>query len=332
MHRIHGVPVPPAERTAWVLDAVWPETASMVAAMHGSDDQLLAPGLLGARPARYAWPGAVVHHAPLATLVRHATMRRFAGASGAKRQQADLAQDRRVARALAPVIDWRARHLVIAQPWLPWLDEIGALGGRSFDVVMQRYPLGEIHQLLDAAAAELGASPTIVDFRADPVLVEREARLLARARRVFTPHHGIAALFGERAVRLAWHRPTAPARRGGTRTAFLGPTIARQRPDIAARLAKELPEPLIVFGKNHEPGFWRDVRIERRRWDAHWLDHIGTILHPATATAQPRRLLEALSAGVVVVSTAASGLEPADYTALSESADLRRSRSAPVSG
>jgi hypothetical protein len=313
MHRIHAVIEIPSERTAWVLDAVWPETASMVAARLQPGDQLLVPGLLGPRPARYAWPAPAEHRAAIATFLRHLAMRFSAQARGAVRQRTYLTHDRRVARALAPAIDWRARHLVVAQSLLPWLDEAGVLGGRSFDVVMSRYPLAEIHARLDATARALGGSHTIVDFRADTALVAREMRLLERARRIVTPHPDIADLFAERALRLTWHRPTAVPRRPGRRTAFLGPTIARERPDIAARHAAALPEPLIVFGEIHEPAFWGQVRIERRKMDMHWLDDIGTLIHPATMTTQPRRLLEALRADVRVLATRSSGLEAGDY-------------------
>ncbi len=120
---------------------------------------------------------------------------------------------------------------MVAQAWLPWLDEAGVLGGRSFDVAMSRYPFAEIHRRLDAAAAEIGASATIADFRADPELVAREAALLARARRIVTPHHGLAALFpGRRCGSPGTGR--RPRRAAGRRVAFLGPTIARQRPDL----------------------------------------------------------------------------------------------------
>lgn len=315
MHRRHGVLDVPAERTAWVLDDAWPETASMVAAARAPGDQLLAPGLWGARPTRYAWPEPAQHRASRAMLARHLAMRRVARASGAERQRAYLAHDRRIAHALSPAIDWRARHLVVAQAWLPWLDEIGVLGGRSFDVVMNRYPLAEIHRLLDEAAAELGPSPTIADFRADTALVARETELLANARRIVTPHHGIAVLFGERALRLAWHKPEPRPRRTGSRTAFLGPTIARERPDVARRLAADLTEPLIVFGREVEP-FWQDLAVERRTMGPGWLDEIGMILHPATLTSQPRRLLEAIANGVTVRATATAGLDPADYVAI----------------
>src|SRR6185295_16576022 len=107
---------------------------------------------------------------------------------GGVRQRAYLEHDRAIARKLAKAIDYRARHLVVAQAWLPWLEDAGALGGRTFDVVMSRYPFAEIHRLLDEAAAALGTSATIADFRAEPELVASESGLLARARRIITPH------------------------------------------------------------------------------------------------------------------------------------------------
>jgi len=313
MQRLHGVTETMVERTAWLLDASWPETASMVAALFRPGDQLLAPGIFGARPARYRWPVAAEHRAAFATAGRHVAMRRVARASGAVRQQAYLAHDRSIARQLASAIDYRARHLVVAQAWLPWLDEAGALGGRSFDVVMHRYPLGDIHRLLDQAAKEITGSATIADFRADPALVARETALLARARCVITPHHGIAALFGERALRLAWHRPPPSPRSPGTRIAFLGPTIARERPDLVRALAGSLAQPLLVFGSMLEPDAWNGIAIERRSFGPGWLDGIGAILHPAVMTTQPRRLLAAIASGVTVYATPGSGLAPEDY-------------------
>jgi hypothetical protein len=316
MHR-GGVEAPAAARTAWLLDEVWPEYASMVAASARPGDQLLAPGLWGARPRRYAWPGPVRHAAGRATFGRHLAMRRVAKAAGGVRQRAYLAHDRALARALARAIDYRCGHLVVAQTFLPWLDEAGVLGGRSFDVLMSRYPLAEIHRRLDAAAAEIGPSATIADFRADPALAAREAGLLARARRIVTPHHGLAALFPERAVRLAWHRPPPLPRRPGDRVAFLGPTIARQRPDLARALAASLPEPLIVFGAMLEGGdYWAGVPVERRGFGPNWLDGIGAILHPATLTAVPRRLLQAAANGVALYATPECGLDPADFQPL----------------
>lgn len=317
MHKLLKVQEGGGDRVAWILDDVWPETASMVAASIGPQDQLLAPGIFGARPSRYRWPGRVQHAASVATARRHWTMHQVARSSGSVRQRAYLQSDRALARALSRQIDYRARHLVVAQSWLPWLDDIGALGGRTFDVIMSRYPFAEIHRMLDEAAAEMGPSATISDFRTEPYLVDRESELLARAETIITPHHGIAALFGERATLLAWHKPKARNQKRGTRTAFLGPTIARQRPDIARLLAAGLNEPLIVFGSVLEP-LWQGLPIEQRQMRAGWLDDIASIIHPAAITNQPRALLQAIVNGVVVYATGSCGLEKSDFRPLGQ--------------
>ena len=319
-NRLHAVEAPPAERISYLVDAVWPEYAAMIASAWRPDDQLIAPGLLGRPwPGRYRWPGRVEHHAAWATAKRHIAMRRVARASGGVRQRSYLRHDRMVARALARSIDYRARHLVVAQAWLPWLDEAGAFGGRSFDVLMSRYPMAEIHRKLDEIAVEAGISATIADFRADPELVARESHLLARARRIVTPHHGIGGLFAERAIVLDWHRPEPRPRRTGDRIAFLGPTITRQRPDIVRALAPRLEQPLIVFGEMLAgPDFWEGVAIERRKLGPDWLDDIGIILHPAALTHEPRQLLHAVANGVQVYATPECGLDPIDYLPLED--------------
>ena len=304
------------ERVSWILDDVWPETASMVEASFKSNDQLVAPGIIGALPKRYDWPAKGEHPALFATVRRHFAMRRVAKSSGPARQRAYLSHDRMLARRLAASIDFRARHLVVAQAWLPWLDELGVFGGRTFDVVMSRYPFSEIHRLLDKAAVEIGQSTSIADFRAPIELAEREARLLGRARFIFTPHHGIARLFPEQTVQLAWHVPSAKPHKRGDRTAFLGPTIARQRPDLAAKLASGLPDPLIVFGSQLEPLWRNSAQVEIRRIGPDWLDGISAVLHPATLTHEPRALLEALASGVRVYATETCGLAPGDYLPL----------------
>jgi hypothetical protein len=312
MHQVPQRQLRTSEPTVWVLDDVWPEMASMVEALVQPGDQLLAPAILAGFPKRYRWSVGTTPTARLHTLRRHWAMRRVARASGGVRQRTYLRHDRLLARQLARAIDYRAHHLVVAQAWLPWLDEIGVLGGRTFDVVMSRYPFGEVHRLLDQAAAEIGTSATIADFRVRPELVEREAALLARARRIVTPHHGIAALFGERSTLLAWHRPSSIPQTQGSRVAFLGPTIARQRPDIVARLAQNIDDPLIVFGPILESA-WDGITVERREQGPRWLDDIGAILHPATLTNQPRALLQAAVNGVAIYANETCGLAATDH-------------------
>ena len=318
MNARHGVTELPAERAAFILDDIWPEYASMVAGIRRPADQLIAPGLVG-RPglARYAWPGAVEHRATVETARRHLTMRRVAKAPGGVRQRAYLDRDAKLGAALAGRIDYRARHLVIAQNWLVPLDRAGVLGGRSYDVLMNRYPFAEIHRLLDRTACEVGPSDTISDFRAPEVLVERETRLLAAARHIVTPHYGIGSLFPGQWTQLAWHRPPHGAANRGERTAYLGPSLSRNRPDIARRIALNLDQPLIVIGDSPGASAWEGVMVEHRSRGPGMFDDVDRLIHPATMTTQPRALLTALARGIVVCATPPCGLAPEDYKPLS---------------
>jgi len=310
--------------TAWVLDEVWPEYREFIAARMRPDDQLLAPGIAG-RPglARYTWNLPITHGADWATLGRHLSMRWVRDRPGRDRQQAYLHHDGRVAAALARRLDYHAAHLVIEQSFLPWFAASGLLGGRSYDVLMTRYPLGTLHQKLDAVAAECGASPTIADYRADAALAEAEARALDGAAGIVTPHHGIAALFPGKALLLDWKiaMPKGPAI--GRRVGFLGPTVARQGAYLVREMARDLSSPLIVFGNDLEGGdFWKGVEIERRSFGPEWLGDIGAILHPAAMTNQPRRLLRAYEQGVRIYATPGSGLDPRHYLPLWEFSEV----------
>ena len=307
---------PVAERTAFVLDEAWPELRTYVGRIARPDDQVLMPGVFGHTLPRYAW-GAGERTATLATLNRHALMHQVAKARGAVRQSAYLRADRDLAQVLARRIDYRAGHLVVSQTWLPFLWREGVLGGRSFDVLMTRYPLAELHARLDRIAATCPDSRTIADFRAPDDLVAAEAEALVRARKWVTPHHDIAKRAGERALWLDWQKPAAGPRRPGNRVAFLGPTAARQGAFAVRDIAAHLATPLIVFGADLEgPDFWRGVAIERRPMHAAWLDDIGAILHPAAVTHAPRRLLEAAVHGVTVYGDATCGLAPGQWRPL----------------
>ena len=309
---------PVAERTAFVLDEAWPEFRAYIGRLARPDDQVLIPGLFGQALPRYDW-GQGDRVAGWETLRRHVAMKQVARARGAVRQAAYLRADHDLATALARRIDYRAGHAVVSQTLLPFLWRAGVLGGRTFDVLMTRYPLAELHARLDQVAAACPKSPTIADFRAPDALVADEAEALAAARRLVTPHHDIAEQAGRRAIWLDWERPRLPGRRPGARVAFLGPTAARQGAYRVRDIAGHLDMPLIVFGADLEgPGFWRGVDIERRPMGEAWLDDIGAILHPAAVTHTPRRLIEAAAQGVSVYAEATCGLAPGQWRPISD--------------
>jgi len=308
---------PVAERTAFVLDEMWPELRDHVARVAKAGDQMLIPGILGKTLPRYAW-GRGVTAGGIETVRRHLVMRAVVRAAGAVRQAAYLDADRALAGALGRRVDFRAGHVVVSQTLLPFLWREGALGGRSFDVLMTRYPLADLHARLDAVAVRHPLSATIADFRAPDAVVADETEALAAARRIISPHHDIAESFAGRAVWLDWQIPTVRTRQPGSRVAFLGPTIARQGAHEAREIAARLKTPLILFGADLEGAdFWRGVAVERRTIGQGWLDDIGSIVHPAAVTHAPRRLVEAVAHGVAVYAYSSCGLAPGQFHPLS---------------
>jgi len=304
----------PAGRTAFLVDEAWPEFIKFVSVQRKETDLLGLP-LDGGRwrLARYRWPGAErgpVIEAPLAA-VRRAWAWRRTPPQGAARRLAEVESSRRIAQALAAKLGPDVTELVVAQSYLPFLWRNGDLGGRAFSVLMNRLPIAQLHARLDAAAAAHPERSTLADYRAPAWLAEAEAEALAAAARIVTPHVDIAALFGDRAERLAWVAPSAPTcgRRGGGVIAFPGPTVARKGAYEVREAARRLGLTVRPMGSQLEgAAFWEGLSRAPAPVDGGWLDGVAAVVQPALVEDAPRRLLEALAAGVPVIATAACGL------------------------
>ena len=163
-----------SRRTAWLVDAVWPEFDRFAQATRGTGDTLMLPldGRRWDKP-NYGWDTAGftrVVQRPALALWRGLVSRRLA-AQGAARQRAVQGFEARLAASFARALAPEIRHVVVTQALLPHLWRGGHLGGRSFDVLMTRWPMATLQAILDDAAALHPDSPTLRDFRADPALV-----------------------------------------------------------------------------------------------------------------------------------------------------------------
>jgi hypothetical protein len=306
----HGaVPQTGPAVTAWLVDAWWPEFDLYLRQHRAAADWLFLP----LRGARYPWPAqgfARVRQAPFETLRRSIASRRLA-AQGAERQRALLRFDEALAARYARAIPVAATHLVVSQTLLPHLWRDGVLGGRTFDVLMTRLPIGALQSALDRAAARHPQSPTLADFRAPPALAAAEAAALAEARHWITPHSLIARLAGSRAIKLPWHIPAAPPLAFSLQpSAFVlypASTLARKGAYELAEAARALGLRVQLGGPILEdPACWRG--IETAPAAAHWAGVCAVAL-PAWVEHQPRRILEAVAAGIPVIASQACGLE-----------------------
>ena len=305
-----AVALPQQAVTAWLVDAWWPEHEHYVASHRRADDWLLTP--LDSRrfrfgPYRWRTDGfSRVRQSPLFVLKRSLISRRLA-AQGPARQRALLTLDAELARIYAARIPYTALHLVVSQNLLPFLWKMGVLGGRTFDVLMTRLPLAELQSQLDRAAERWPKARALGDFRADPDLVEAETAALAEARRWITPHSAIAALAGARAEKLEWHLPSVAKRSHGRRVIFPASTLARKGASELREVARERLLPIALGGPLLEGAdFWQGCNAVPANGDG--LRDAAAVVLPAWVENQPRRLIEAVAAGVPVIATEACGL------------------------
>jgi VanW like protein/Glycosyl transferases group 1 len=299
-------------KTAWLVDAWWPEFDDYIQKHRAPADWLLLP-LDGARwrVGSYRWKTlgfSRVRQAPWEVMIRSLVSRRLS-AQGAERQRALLRFDEALARRYARALPFSATHLVVSLNLLPFLWRDGVLGGRTFDVLMTRQPLAALQSALDCAHEMHPGSRTLRDFRVSPELVAAESEALAEARHWITPHRGVAKLGGSRSVLLDWALPEVRQAEGEkTRVVFPASTLGRKGAYELREVAKRLGLRLALGGAViEEPQFWGD--LDTTPASGHWLSGARVVVLPAWVEHQPRRLLQAIAAGVPVIASQACGLE-----------------------
>lgn len=316
------------DRTAVLVDERWPEWEGYIAGHKRANSTLFLPldGKRWGKP-NYAWETSSYEKVRSHTLLalRRAWKSRSLRDEGARRQQALLVGDEKLARAYARGLRAEHSHLIVSQTLLPHLWREGVLGGRTFEVLMSRMPLRELHHQLDEAARLHPESDTCADFRADDSLVRDEAAALAAAHHWVTPHRAIAELAGKKAVQLDWPLPAAlrvqAPGSGIMRVAYPASTLCRKGAYELREAARQFPLEIVALGGIREGAdFWTGVTLVPP--GSHWLDHVHAVVLPAFVEHRPRRLLEAIAAGVPVIATEACGLKGVNGVATIASGDL----------
>ncbi len=297
--------------TAFIVDEISPEFEAYIASRRTASDTLLLP-IDGKRwnLSRYGWSTnsySQVGSAPIQTIVRSIRSRKLA-AQGAERQLAMIADARVLATALAKQIPHTAEHVVVAQTLLPFLWDLGVLGGRTFDVLMTRLPLAEIHTQLDQASRHHPDSPTLSDFRAPDSLITSETRALRAAQRLISPHSFIACN-DPRKLLLTWEPGVNQSWTKGDRIVFPGPTLGRKGAYEVREAALALDLEVVLLGADLEgTHFWVGVKTRRMMPGEAWLEGVLAVVQPATIEDKPRRLLRAIASGCPVICSLQCGL------------------------
>ncbi|MBK1881608.1 VanW family protein [Luteolibacter pohnpeiensis] len=305
---------PSLGHSTFLLDAVWPEFDKWCGEHSRGGDHWFIPldGQRWKKP-NYLW------HPPSSTTTRFATStalvasfrHRRLPAQGPVRQRSLLDRQRAIARHYRKQLSPECRHLVISQGLLPFLWLEGACAGRTFDVLMERWPIAELQKILDAAKSAHPQSSTLADFRADPALVAAESAALAAAARLITPHTGIAERFHDRSWKIAWTFP-API----TRNPSAAPSVFFPASRLARKGAIELANAfrsiqdihLLVLGRATEG---HPDPFEGIPWSAATVADLASahlLVIPAWVEHSPRLALLALASGIPVIATRACGL------------------------
>jgi hypothetical protein len=304
-------------RTAFLLDEAWPEFRAYVDQRRAQGDRIGIPldGNRWNKP-RYAWPTEGFDRPVTATAASffHAFRARHATGNGA-RVAAQLRRCEAVAKRLASTLTPDVTEVCVAQSLLPFLWQMGVLGGRRVTVLMTRMPMQKLEARLDRAAAAHPDRMTLADFRAPAAVVAAETAALDAAERIVTPHALVAGQFPGKAELLDWRMPAAlrsprmPKRRS---IVFPGPSIARKGAYEVRAMALRLDLEVVLLGGDLEgEGFWSGLPVRHAAHnDPEWLREACLVVQPSLVEEQPRSLLAALAAGIPVIATPACGILP----------------------
>jgi len=303
----------PARKTAYLLDDYWPEFDRYIKSSRNEGDAIFIPidgECVG--KSNYAWSTQgfrQINQARLTALLRAWHTRR--ATHGADRQRLRLEYNERLARQFAAHIGYQTTHLVIMQSLLPYLWRDGHLQGRTFDVLMTGLPAETLQQRLDQALNIHPESPTLGDFRASESLLLDEKEALTQARKLVTPHSEVAQLFSAKTELLDWIVPdenrlvSRSTRRNSI--AFPASTLGRKGVYQLREALKTRDVELILCGPILEAeNFWSGFNI-RHCHDSYWLNATAVVL-PSIVESKPRKLLQAVAAGVPVIASSACGL------------------------
>lgn len=309
-------------RTAFLTDEFAPEFDAYLQKTRRAKDLLFIP-LDGKKikKANYAWERkgfARVRQSLFETLVRSYKSRKLA-AQGAARQKFLLEAAEKLASSYAKRLKFDVTHAVVSQNLLPFLWKSGALGGRTFDVLMNALPMHEIQKRLDFACRLNPHSKTLGDFRAANGLVRIEREALENARKIITPHTEIASLYGARAELLDWNLPETAERNLPKKKEFIkreyakftvvfpASTVGRKGCYELREALRGLDVKLLTLGASVEDArFWDGFDHEKGGED--WLGRADLVVLPAFVEHRPRRLLAAAAQGIPVIASAACGV------------------------
>lgn len=311
-----------ADRSTAVLVNAWtPEFARHLRGLEGEADWLV-PWIRRARRRAGWWASSASsqHTVALAASLRRTLLLRRHAGEGGSRQAAMLQGDRWLAQRYARRLEPRHTHLVVDQSLLVPLAQMGALAGRTYEVLVHALPAGELQRRLDAAARRWPDAASLKDFRVSEAHCELEIDALRGAQRLATAHAEVArhlrATFGAVVETIDWALPApskarhASALQATPVVAFAASALARKGALELADAVRHLRWRLLVLGTPpSDPRLWHGIEVTHMAYrDPRWLACADVVALPAYIEHSPRALLTAFAHGIPVVASPECGL------------------------
>lgn len=310
--------------TTFILDEKWLEFDDYIASISTESDVYIVPLKKNKliKTDRYSWTTSKSNNIKATTFqgVHRALKLRYATRKS-NVFELSLQLDKQLAQAAAKKIPIESTHLIIAQNLLPFIFETGVLGGRTFDVLMTRLPIEKLHERLDFAHSKYPNSPILKDFRASYDLIALENKALTKARKVITAHSEIADIFKNKVEKLNWKiKETSNEKPTGTKILFPASALGRKGAYEMRKLAQELNLDLTCFGGvSEKENFWGDFKVDKFNGD---FSQIALVVYPTYIENNPRQLIKAISKGIPIITTTASGLDASDKVKVFEIGDF----------
>ncbi|MBM77328.1 MAG: hypothetical protein CL846_02495 [Crocinitomicaceae bacterium] len=302
-------------KTTFILDEKWPEFDKYINDKSKKDDFYIVPlkkNLL-IKTNRYSWKSLnkTSSKALFFSGIYRALRLRLFSSNKNNVFELSLKLDRYISINASKHIPIESKHLVVSQNLLPFLYESGALGGRTYDVLMTRLPIELLHKKLNAAFLKHPNSKTLNDYRAPNHIISLENKALTQARKIITPHNEIGEIFKHKVEKLNWYYPkNKKIDKSGTKILFPASSIGRKGVYSIKKLCQDLNLRLTISGKKNETkDFWDSIETEIFSGD---FNEIGLVIYPAYVENQPRSLLKAISLNIPVITSFEAGIKESE--------------------
>ena len=232
----------------------------------------------------------------------------------------NLAINKKFVASLAKHIPLDTTHIVVSQAFLPFLYDRSIFGGRTFDVLLTRFPIKELQERLNVTYKMYPQSKTLHNFRANKQVVELEEDALQHASTLITPHADIAKLFDDNIVKLPWILPSASTiTTKGDKILFPSSLLARKGAYEIKKIVNDLGISIEVFGSATEDSTF-DNSFKHNTFLGDY-ENVKLVVFPAYIEHEPRFLLKLIAMGIPIITTKATGVDASEFVTVIDSGD-----------